>query len=186
MPSTLSLARQCTGQWCGHNSCFGGRGIASYRISSRLWPPETIGHWSLVRCAYGAYGGCAGPRESLLICPNSEVLRCRLRVDLNALCDLAERLSGLFIMAYRVNSRGGVLHNVTLPRSWFINLILPGTTLGKDTSAFLLFASTTIELMQQIDAQVQRYIAFSEDEEQFIADGNRMTNLTGPLYIARM
>ena len=120
--------------------------------------------------------------------PSSEVLCSRLRVDLNALCDLAERLSGLFIMAYRVNSRGGILHNVTLPRSWLINLILPDTDLRKNTSTFLMFASTIIELMQRIDAQVQRYLAFDESEtgEQFIADGSRVTNLTGPLYIARM
>jgi hypothetical protein len=129
-----------------------------------------------------------GPRSSLLIFPLSEVLRCGLRADLNALCDLAERLSGLFIMAYRFNSRGGVLHNVTLPRSWFINLIIPGMDLGKDTSAFSMFASTIIELMQRIDAQVQRYITKSAPDtgEQFIADGSRVTSLTGPLYIARM
>jgi len=123
----------------------------------------------------------------LLICPLSEVIRSRLRLDLNALCDLAERLSGLFIMAYRVNSRGGVLHNVTLPRSWFINLILPGTDLGKDTSAFSMFASTMIELMRRIDAQVQRYRAFTPDTgEQFVTDDSRVTNLTGPLYVVRM
>jgi len=132
--------------------------------------------------------GYAGPRLLFLICPPSEVLRCGLRVDLNALCDLAERLSGLFIMAYRFNSQGGILHNVTLPRSWFINLLLPGTGLGKDTSAFVMFASTIIELMQRINAQVQRYPAMtaSDTGDQFIADGSRMTSLTGPLYIGRM
>ena len=122
-----------------------------------------------------------------LICALSKVLHSRLRVDLNALCDFVERLSGLFIMAFRVNSREGILHNVTLPRSWLIKLILPGTDLRKNTSTFPMFASTIIELMQKIDAQVQRYLTFSEsDPEQFIADGIRMTNLTGPLYIARM
>ena len=90
-------------------------------------------------------------------------------------------------MAYRVNSRGGVLHNVTMPRSWFINLILPGTDLRKDTSAFLTFTLTTIEVMQQIDAQVQQYITLGPDTgEEFVADGSRVTNLTGPSYIARM
>ena len=91
-------------------------------------------------------------------------------------------------MAYRVNSRGGVLHNVTLPRSWLINLILPGTNLGMNTSTFLTFASTIIELMRRVDAQVQRYPESTESDtrEQFIADGSRVTNFTGPLYIARM
>jgi len=107
---------------------------------------------------------------------------------LNALCDLAERLSGLFIMAYKFNSHGGALHNVTLPRSWFINFILPGMDLGKDTSTFSMFASTIIDLMQRIDAQVQRYHTASapETDEQFIAGGNQVTTLMGPLYIARM
>lgn len=133
-------------------------------------------------------GRYADAYSFLLIFPFSEVLRCRLRVDLNALCDLAERLSGLFIMAYRFNSRGGILHNVTLPRSWFINLIIPGTDLGKDTSSFSMFASTIIELMQKIDAQVQQYLSKSSPEtvERFIADGSRVTSLTGPLYIAQM
>ena len=127
-----------------------------------------------------------GQRASLLTFPLSEIIRSKLRVDLNALCDLAERLTGLFIMAYRVNSRG-VLHNVTLPRSWFINLILPGTDLGKDTSTFSMFASTMIELMQRIDAQIQGYFMYSSDtREQFTVGGSRMTTLTGPLYVARM
>ena len=124
-----------------------------------------------------------------LICPPSEVLRDRLRVDLTPLCDLVERLSGLFIMARRVNPLpvGGVLHDVIMPRSWFINLILPGMWLRKDTSTFPAFAETMIDLMQRIDAQVQRYLTFSKpDAEQFTVDGNRVTNLTGPLYIARM
>ena len=124
---------------------------------------------------------------SLLISPLSEVLRSSpVRVDLIVLCDLVERLSGLFIMAMRVGS-GGVLHDVTMPRSWFINLILPGTNLRKDTSAFSGFASTMIELMQRIDAQVRPHpMPASDTGEQFIADGSRMTKFTGPLYVARM
>jgi len=100
-------------------------------------------------------------------------------VDLIVLCDLVERLSGLFIMAERVNSGSGVLHNVTMPRSWFIKLNLPDTGLEKDTSTFLTFVETMIEFMQQINVQVQ-------SEGKFIADGGRITDITGPLYIARM
>jgi hypothetical protein len=122
-----------------------------------------------------------------LIYPSSEVLYSRLHVDLNALCDFAERLSGLTIMAYRANSRGGLLHDVTLPRSWFINLIFPDMDLKKDTSIFFALVSTIIELMQRIDAQVQQHPTSTSDiEEQFIAGGSRMTNLTAPLYIARL
>jgi len=77
------------------------------------------------------------PRASLLICSLSAVLRRWLRFDLIVLCDLAERLSGLFIMTHRANSCGGVPHNVIMPRSWFINLILPDTDLRKDAAAFI-------------------------------------------------
>ena len=130
-------------------------------------------------------GGYENPRASLLICPLSEVLSSQLRVDLIVLCDLAERLSGLFIMAYRVNFRG-VLHNITLPRSWFINL-LPDRDLGKNVSSFFVFAGTLIGLMQRIDAQAEGYSVFALDTvEQFIVDGIRMTSFMGSLYIARM
>lgn len=104
-------------------------------------------------------------------------------MDLNHLCDLAERLAGLFIMAYRVYFRG-VLHNVTLPRSWFINLIRPHPNLSKHTSMILSFTRTIIELMQRIAKQVEQYSP--DTENQFRADGGRVTNITGPLYIARV
>ena len=104
------------------------------------------------------------------------------------LCDLAERLSGLFIMANRVKeSWRGVLQNITMPRSWFINLILPDMDLGMDTSTFLMFVETLVVLMLQIDAQVHRpLVSASETWEQLIADGSRINNLTGSLYIGRM
>ena len=126
-------------------------------------------------------------RASLLIYPLSEVLRTRLPVDLTLLCDLTERLSGLFIMARSVNSLGGVLHNVTMPRSWFIALILPDTDLRQDTSTFFVFAETMVDLMQQIDAQIQRSTTSASDaEEQFTVDGSMMSKFMGSLCIARM
>jgi hypothetical protein len=107
-------------------------------------------------------------------------------MDLNHLCDLAERLSGLFIMAYRVYFRG-ILHDVTLPRSWFINLIRVHPNLRKHTSMILSFTRTIIELMQQIARKVEQYTLFSPDTgDQFGANGGRMTNITGPLYVARV
>ena len=66
---------------------------------------------------------------SLLIYLLSEVRYRRLRIDLDVLRDLAERLSGPLIIAYIFNSQGGVLHNVVIPWSWLINFILPGTDL---------------------------------------------------------
>ena len=114
-----------------------------------------------------------GPCASLLTCPLSDVLRKGLRVDLNALCDFVERLSCLFIVAYRVNIRG-MVHDITLPRSWFINLIPPGTDLKMDTSSLVKFASATIELMQRIDAKARQDLTpVSDTEDQSITDGAR-------------
>lgn len=115
------------------------------------------------------------------------ILLTQLSVDLNVLCDIVERLTGLFTMARKVDPQRGVLHDVALPRSWFINFILPHTKLEKDTTHFFKFVTTAIEFMQQIDAQVQRYpTATSTTKERFIVGSTRVTNLTGPPYIARM
>jgi len=124
--------------------------------------------------------GFVNTRAPLLIYPPSEVLSRRpVGIDLNVLCDLAERLTGLFIMAHGFNSRRNALHDVTMPRSWFINLILPDKRLEKDTSTLPIFVGTIIELMLRVDGKIQ-------PGEKFTADGNRLTNFTGPLYIARM
>ena len=79
-------------------------------------------------------------------------------------------------MAHRANSQEGLPHDVTLPRSWLIKLNLPDTDLEKDTSTFIAFAKTMIELMKRID----------QSEEEFVVHGGRIAGVTGPLYIARM
>jgi len=108
----------------------------------------------------------------------------KLPADLNHLCDLVERLSGLFIMAYRVHYRG-IVHNVTLPRSWFIILLRPLPSPEKHTSALLPFTRTIMDLMQRIDKQVESPPQLGH-VDQFRADGRRVTNITGPFYIARI
>jgi hypothetical protein len=59
----LSLGRRYTGRHCGHNPCFAGRGISSYRISSRFLLQKFV-HWTLVRCICGA---CDEIRRSMCI-----------------------------------------------------------------------------------------------------------------------
>jgi len=46
------------------------------------------------------------------------------RVPLNygVLCHFADRLTGIFILIAAHSFRSGRLHNVTLPRSWFVEL----------------------------------------------------------------
>ena len=122
----------------------------------------------------------------VLTWPLSGLFWSRLHVDLNVLCDIIERLTGLFIMAHKIDPQDPVLHEAALPRSWFINLI-PGTALRKDTSSFFKFVSITMDFMQQIDAQVQRYpTATTTTKERFVVDGSRVTGLVGPFYITRM
>ena len=99
------------------------------------------------------------------------------------LCDLIERLSGLFITAVRSGPRESVLHDILLPRSWLINFILPESNLKKDSTTILEFVEDMIDLIQRIDVQVQQC---SDNGAQFTVEGNRVTGLTGPLYIARM
>jgi hypothetical protein len=126
-------------------------------------------------------------RGSILICLPRGIFCAQLPVDLDVLCDLVERLTGLYVMSYKVNTQWRTLHEVVLPRSWFINFILPGTKLEKDTSYISDFTSIVVEFMHQIDAQVQRYpTVTSTSKRRFSTDGSRVTNLTGPLYIARM
>lgn len=93
-------------------------------------------------------------------------------------------------MSHKVNSHGGTLHDVTLPRNWILNLTLldTGVDLGMDVSTFSAFASHMIELMQRIDAQFQRYVERAPlPKEQFVADNDALlTDFTAPLYLARM
>jgi hypothetical protein len=92
------------------------------------------------------------------------------------------------MMARKFDPLRNVLHEVALPRSWFIGFIPSDAKfLRKDTSYLPECASTVIEFMNQIDAQVQRYpTATSTTKERFIANGSRLTDITGPPYIARM
>ena len=117
---------------------------------------------SYLRWAWEMFHGFA----SLLIYSLSEAFHSKLRIDPNTLCNLAEGISGLFIMTRSCESLEGVLHDVILPRRWFINLILPGTDLRKDSSTLFAFVADIIDLMQRIN--------------------ERMPNLAGSPYIARM
>lgn len=129
------------------------------------------------------------PAVSLLNYSHSEVLHQDLYVDLNVLCNLIEKLSGLFIITSKSGPRKSVLHDIILPRSWFISFILPEADLKKDSTAIFEFVEDVIELLQRIDVQVQQSFESSYDFEngnQFTAEGSRVTGLTGPLYIARM
>ena len=124
-------------------------------------------------------------RKPFLTHPPRAIIRSDLRVDLNMLCYLAERLTGLFVMAHNVDPKWRAPHEAALPRGWFINLIHPGIDLDKDTSTFLTFGSTIIDLLREVDTQVQKYPDPAANE-RFIAGFGRVTDWTGPLYLSRM
>ena len=133
-----------------------------------------------------AFGGVYLFTHIVLTCFLSGLFWSELLVDLNTLCDVIERITGLFIMAQKIDPQDYVLHEAALPRSWFIKLI-PDTALRKDTSSFFKFVSVAMDFMRQIDAQVHRYpMATTTTKERFVVDGGRVTGLMGPFYITRM
>ena len=95
-------------------------------------------------------------------------------VDIGPFCDAVERLCGLHILAYRFMTGRGILHGVTLPRSWFIGLSRSLPLLDKNTSYIPHFVNDTIELLRLIGGP------------QFKHNGSRLTPLYASVYIARM
>lgn len=114
--------------------------------------------------------------------PLRAILHTGMCIDLSVLCDLVERLTGLLVMAHKVDPQGRAPHGSILPRSWFMRLIHPGMNLDRDESSILAFGSAVIDLVRRIGMQLQRDPVVPV-REQFTMAGGR---LTGPLYIARM
>ena len=61
-----------------------------------------------------------------------------------------------FILAHRFKTGHGILHGVTLPRSWFINLLHSCPGLDKNTY-IPEFLNATIEFLRRIDLQRKVY-----------------------------
>ena len=107
-------------------------------------------------------------------------------VDLGHYCDAVERLCGSIILSYRFMMGRGVLHGVTLPRSWFVNLFRPFSPLDKNTTWIPHFVNDTTELLRRVDLQREHYKPRPIDAEQFKHNGSRLTPLYASAYIARM
>lgn len=124
--------------------------------------------------------------ESFDLCACRQILTNNIPVDAGHFCDAVERLCGSFILSYRFVMGGGVLHGITLPRSWFIGLLRSFPPLDKNTTYIPHFVHDAIELLRRIDLQRERYKPRAIDDQQFKHDGSSLTPLHASACIARM
>lgn len=117
-----------------------------------------------------------------LYAASRQILVNRTPVDVGHYCDVVERLCGSLILSYRSMTERGILHGITLPRSWFINLLRSSPSLDKNTSYIPHFVNDTIELLRRIDLQREDY----RDDQQFKYNGSRLTPMCASACIARM
>ena len=74
-------------------------------------------------------------------------------MEVGPFCDAVEKPCGLFILAYRFNAQQGSLHDVILPRSWFIGLSRFLQALDKNTSYLRRFVEIAVEFLQRLNSQ---------------------------------
>lgn len=115
-----------------------------------------------------------------------QILMNRVPVDVGHYCDAVERLCGSLILSYRSTTEFGILHGITLPRSWFINLLHSSPPLDKNISYIPHFVNDTIELLRRIDSQREHYGSLSVGDQQFKYNGSRLSPMCASAYIARM
>lgn len=120
------------------------------------------------------------------LCTRRQILENRIPVDASHFCDAVERLCGSFILSYRFGTERGVLHGVTLPRSWFISLLRSSPPLVKYTSYIPHFINDTIELLRRIDLQREHYKPRITDNQQFKHNGSSLAPMYASACIARM
>ena len=100
-------------------------------------------------------------------------------MDLNAFCDLAERLCALFIVERRVQYNGQIT-NLTVPKSWVAHISRAFFATGKYTREMKPFFHTCVELMKRIG------LSGEGAGEHLKASGVRLNTFTSTVYVARM
>jgi hypothetical protein len=110
----------------------------------------------------------------------------RIPVDVGPFCDALEKLCGFYIFSHRFVTERGILHGVTLPRSWFVGLFRLRLSLDKNISYIRRFVSRTTEFLRRIDFQRENYNPQIPDNHQFKQNGLRLNPLYASVYIARM
>ncbi|KAH9891312.1 hypothetical protein C8Q73DRAFT_119576 [Cubamyces lactineus] len=79
------------------------------------------------------------------------ILGNKIPIDVGVLCDFMEYLSGSLSIAYRIGEHHGMLHNVTLPRSWIMRLAPDVASLSsKNTRAALVFKKHIDDVLEDI------------------------------------
>ena len=107
-------------------------------------------------------------------------------VEIGPYCDAVERLCGLHTLAHRFTTDGGILHGVTLPRSWFTSLLRSHPVLDKNIRYLPHFVNDMVELLRRLDSQREDYNPQAADVCQFRHNGMRLGPLYASAYIARM
>ena len=147
------------------------------------WSSPFIDPWNLV---FEVGFVAAQSSEPFGLYAYRQILSNRVPVDIGHYCDAVERLCGSIILSYRFKTERGVLHGITLPRSWFISLLRSSPLLDKNTFYIPHFVNDTIELLRRIDSQRENYKPRSADDQQFKHNGSRLTPPYASAYIARM
>ena len=147
------------------------------------WSLPFVDPWKLVSKASVGVTRILG---SFITCARRGILIKRIPVNVGPFCDAMERLCGSLILAHRFMTGRGILHGVTLPRSWFIGLSRSLTVLNKDTNCIPRFVDDAIELLRRVDLQREHYGPQTGDNQQFKHNGSRLGPLHASVYIARM
>jgi hypothetical protein len=71
-----------------------------------------------------------------------------VQVNIGALCDFLDYICANLVF-YKKRGEGN-LHNLTLPRSWIINLLSQSVGEGKDLRCLLKFRDAAFELLRQL------------------------------------
>ena len=162
-----------------------GEALHCQRLRSAFagWPPSFVDFRGHVFQVSAVLAVSSIPR---FIHVHRQILVNCITVDLGPLCDTVERLCGLHILAHRFATGPGTLHGVTLPRSWFINLLRPRPDLNKNRSYIPHLVNDAIELLRKIDLQREDYDPQAKDNHQFKHNGSRLSPLWASVYISRM
>jgi hypothetical protein len=110
----------------------------------------------------------------------------RIPIDVGPFCDALEKLCGFYIVSHRFIPERGILHGVTLPRSWFVGLFRLCPSLDKNISHIRRFVKVTIEFLRRIDFQRENYNPQIPDTHQFKQNGSKLNPLYASVHIARM
>jgi hypothetical protein len=94
---------------------------------------------------------------------HSHVVEKKVPVDIGVLCNLVDHLCGAFIVEIRQHQMA-ILHNVTLPRSWYLTLPIFSAQVGQqDTGQLDTLVAILERLLSQLYASQDAGMLSSQD-----------------------